>query len=332
MDILDIKKAIKDLSYSERRELLEMLERSAQSYELTKEIEEARFSAKGIYCPRCGGIDGVVKFGRTPKGQRYRCKDCGRTFTAMSLSLFQGTHKALTVWEKYIECMLDGLSLRKTAEDCGISVKTAFIWRHKILDALAKRSENSSKQLKGVVEADEVFFRVSYKGSRHLPRKAHKRGGSVKKRGLSREQVCVPCAVDRERTAIAKVCNLGKMSTQSLTKFYAGKIEAQSIICTDSEKAYRGFAKQEGFKLYQMPSGKRSNGVYNINHINAYHSLLKSFVRKFRGVSTKYLNNYLVWNNSVKMGIGEVMTEVVKAVYSVRGVDICRRPALPLVG
>jgi len=48
-------------------------------------------------------------------------------------------------------------------------------------------------------------------------------------------------------------------------------------------------------------------------------------------VSTKYLNNYLVWNNSVKMGIGEVMTEVVKAVYSVRGVDICRRPALPLV-
>jgi len=122
------------------------------------------------------------------------------------------------------------------------------------------------------------------------------------------------------------------MSTQSLTKFYAGKIEAQAIICTDSEKAYSGFAKQEGFKLYQMPSGKRSNGVYNINHINAYHSLLKSFVRKFRGVSTKYLNNYLVWNNRVKIGIGEVMTEVVKAVYSVRVVDICRRPALPLVG
>ena len=90
MDILDFKKVIKELSNSERRELLEMLERSAQSHELTKEIEEARFSAKGFYCPRCGSVDGVVKFA-PPKGQRYRCKDCGRTFTAMSLSLFQGT-------------------------------------------------------------------------------------------------------------------------------------------------------------------------------------------------------------------------------------------------
>lgn len=62
MDILDFKKVIKELSNSERRELLEMLERSAQSHELTKEIEEARFSAKGFYCPRCGSVDGVVKF------------------------------------------------------------------------------------------------------------------------------------------------------------------------------------------------------------------------------------------------------------------------------
>jgi len=66
MDMLDFKKVIKELCNSERRELLEMLERSAQSHELTKEIEEARFSAKGIYCPRCGSVDGVVKFGSPP--------------------------------------------------------------------------------------------------------------------------------------------------------------------------------------------------------------------------------------------------------------------------
>ena len=67
MDILDFKKVIKELCNSERRELLEMLERSAQSHELTKKIEEARFSAKGIYCPQCGSVDGVVKFGSPPR-------------------------------------------------------------------------------------------------------------------------------------------------------------------------------------------------------------------------------------------------------------------------
>ena len=34
-------------------------------------------------------------------------------------------------------------------------------------------------------------------------------------------------------------------------------------------------------------------------HINSYHSQLKRFMRGFNGVSTKYLNNYLVWNNLV---------------------------------
>ena len=189
MDILDFKKVIKELSNSERRELLEMLERSAQSHELTKEIEEARFSAKGFYCPRCGSVDGVVKFAPPRRDSGIAARIAEEPSLLCRFPCFRA-HKALTVWEKYIRCMLDGLSLRKTAEDCGLSVKTAFIWRNKILNALAKRSENSGRQLKGIVEADEVFFRVSYKGSRHLPRKAHKRGGSVKKRGHSREQVC----------------------------------------------------------------------------------------------------------------------------------------------
>lgn len=38
---------------------------------------------------------------------------------------------------------------------------------------------------------------------------------------------------------------------------------------------------------------------YDILHINSYHSQLKRSMRGFNGVSTKYLNNYLVWNNLV---------------------------------
>lgn len=31
--------------------------------------------------------------------------------------------------------------------------------------------------------------------------------------------------------------------------------------------------------------------------INGYHSQLKTFMERFHGVATKYLNNYLVWHN-----------------------------------
>lgn len=47
-------------------------------------------------------------------------------------------------------------------------------------------------ELPGVAEADETFFRMSYKGlKKGMPRKSHKRGSPAGKRGISTEQVAV---------------------------------------------------------------------------------------------------------------------------------------------
>ena len=100
-----------------------------------------------------------------------------------------GTRKDLSVWEKYIDCMMNGLSIRKTAVACGIHRNTAFLWRHKILDALQNMADDVT--LEGIIEADETFFAISYKGNHNkskafaMPRKAHKRGHSTHIRGLS---------------------------------------------------------------------------------------------------------------------------------------------------
>lgn len=48
------------------------------------------------------------------------------------------------------------LSLRKTAKICGISLKTSFTMRHRILDTLP--SANAESRLDGIVEADEKFL------------------------------------------------------------------------------------------------------------------------------------------------------------------------------
>jgi hypothetical protein len=42
-------------------------------------------------------------------------------------------------------------------------MSTAFAWRHKILDTLSELTEKT--YLTGVVEADETFFNVSFKGN-----------------------------------------------------------------------------------------------------------------------------------------------------------------------
>ena len=132
-----------------------------------------------------------------------------------------------------------------------------------------------------------------------MPREPHKRGGETHIRGLSAEKVCVPCAVNRKGLSMAKISNLGRVSAQNLSSVFDGRFDPATILVTDKMNSYVGFANKNGIKLVQLKNGKDKNGIYNIQHINSYHSLLKKFMRNFNGVSTKYLNNYLVWHNFV---------------------------------
>lgn len=59
--------------------------------------------------------------------------------------------------------------------------------------------------------------------------------------------------------------------------------------------SYVRFTNANGINLVQLKTGKSKKGIYNIPHINSYHSKLKRFMRDFNDVSTKYLNNYPVW-------------------------------------
>lgn len=47
-----------------------------------------------------------------------------------------GSHFNIEKWTKFIECELNGLSHRKTADIVGIHRNTALLWRHKLYNAL----------------------------------------------------------------------------------------------------------------------------------------------------------------------------------------------------
>lgn len=48
--------------------------------------------------------------------------------------------------------------------------------------------------------------------------------------------------------------------------------------------------------LNAIPSGFHSNGIFNISEINGIHSQLETWFSKFRGVSTRHLQEYLDWS------------------------------------
>jgi len=314
MNISDILKLIGTLSPREQ-ELIKasILNVSTNVMKLEKLVTEERHT-HGIVCPYCGCIENVSRNGHRPDGkQRYLSNKCGRSSVANTNSITSGTRKDLDTWNEFSRCMVSGLSVRKTADICKIHRNTAFIWRHKVLDAIQKLYE--ATELEGIVEADETFFPISYKGNHKIstfkmPRKPHKRGKCVKKRGLSKEQVCVPCAIDRSGHALSKIANLGRVSSKNLHLVYDNRIKKNATLCTDKMNSYVRFAHKNELTLVQLKTGRSKKGIYHIQHINSYHSELKGFLRPFKGVSTKYLNNYLLWHNWINLNGSSIQDKV----------------------
>ena len=117
--------------------------------------------------------------------------------------------------------MMNGFSIRKTSEICGICKNIALNWQHKFLDALQNMQDGVL--LNGIVESDETYFYISFKGNhKHsktftMPRKARHNGTNNHTRGLPKtEQLCVVSAVNRNRLSYAKVGMVGKVNEECL--------------------------------------------------------------------------------------------------------------------
>ena len=338
MTLSELFQTLKTLSKADLNSVKQFLDYNYNGFE---DFLLSKKSENGISCPHCKSFN-IKKNGHKGLMQRFMCKDCHKTFTSRNNTITFSSKKSFATWKKYIECMMLGLSVRKSAEICGINKDTAFIWRHKILDALQNMA--SDVKLDGIVEADETFFAISFKGDYKksatftMPRKAHKRGKQTHLRGLSHEKVCVPCAVNRNGLSIAKITNLGRVGAKDIHHAFDNRIEPNSILCTDAIACYNDLARTEKLELIQLKTGKSKLGIYHIQHINSYHSMLKNFMIRFHGVATKYLNNYLIWHNFLnyaKESYAEKTTILADFVFTTNKKSLSKeiplRPAIPLV-
>ncbi len=261
-------------------------------------------------CRKCAS-DKIVKFGKDKNGkQRYKCKCCGATFTATSYSVVAGTRHSEEVWEKYIGLLLIGASLKECAYQCEISDRTAFIWRHKILNALQQDQDN--RMMAGIIEADEMFLPVSYKGNHQkskrftMPRKAFQRGSDNRSNDVPK--ACIMCAVERNGQSYGEVLGLGQPTIKMITHAFENRIIPESIMLSDRALAMKNyFARKTDVELIRLQStvsGRHRGGdpeirgVYHIQTVNNFHKRLQSFLLKYNGVATKYLNHYVnlfVW-------------------------------------
>ena len=82
----------------------------------------------------------IVRYGFKNGHQRFKCKNCGRIFNEVTNSVFMCSKKSFDIWEKYIECMINEFTIRKSAKICKICITTAFVWRHKNIGCIIKKN------------------------------------------------------------------------------------------------------------------------------------------------------------------------------------------------
>jgi transposase-like protein len=242
-------------------------------------------------CPACQA-DCPYRWGHQAGLQRYRCRGCGHTFTAVSgTPLARLRHK--DQWLTYSGALLQGLTVRASAQQCGIDKNTSFRWRHRFL---ALPSATRPNRLQGIVEADETFFPYSCKGQRHLDRPPRQRGKQIHGRGTGTDQVAV--LVVRDRSGATADFKLTATDAQALEPPLRAILAKDAILCSDGGAVFRLVARLLGIthRPVNLSAGVRVvAGVYHIQNVNAYDSRLKQWMLRFHGVATKYLENYLGW-------------------------------------
>jgi transposase-like protein len=250
-----------------------------------------------VGCPHCGNHD-VVRWGQASALPRYRCKACRRTFNALTKTPLARL-RMKDKWTAQTEAMIEGVSIMKAAEQCGVHYTTAFRWRHRFLASLAG---DKPKTLTGIVEGDETFILESFKGKRSgLPRKPRKRGGKSAKRGLSAEQI--PVIVARDRTGATTDAVLAQLNRLSIAAALDGVVTPANQFCCDGGKAIVAFARRAGIAAHILPRPGKPNPQapdFHLNNVNAYHGRLKEWMRRFHGVATKNLPNYLGWRRTLE--------------------------------
>ena len=191
---------------------------------------------------------------------RYRCTACLRTFNPLTGTPLAKLHKRAH-WAAYMKALIEGLSLRAAAQQCGINKNTALLWRHRFLQVI---SQHQATHEQGIVEADETFFLKSFKGQRPLDRPPRKRGGVGKTRGTGGDQI--PVLIVRDRHQATANFILKRVNAVTIEQTLQPLIDREAVLCTDGAAVYSAFAKKTGIvhEVIHTKGPPRARGVFHV--------------------------------------------------------------------
>ena len=216
-----------------------------------------------IICPICEKGK-LTAYGRTAAGtQRWKCSCCGtvRTFKGMG-SVLRNTKLPYDTWLSFIPHFLACSSCDVVAESLGVTHKTAWFMRTRILEALYK--EIPAFRAEGMT-VGKMFLSGSFKGTSSAAKIDPETCG---------ERVCVLTGLNEDDEMFYDIACLGNPSEKKIADIVSDDIHS-GIIETEKDEVKCTLEKTE--------------------KISSLQTSIRSFLKHFHGVSTKWLHIYLAW-------------------------------------
>lgn len=231
---------------------------------------------------------------------QYRCCECKHWWTDLSGTIFEGTRRLPLSQERMYRLLQDEL------------------WIHR-----------PEEKLSGITESDEVYIICGAKGIKQKDRDPRKKG--LKKRGRGRAETDKPPVIgvlERGSGEIRlEVCpNATKETCHEVIEKH---VEPGSILSTDNWGGYNGL----GEKRFEHKTVCHSQGEYardddgdgvnevHENTMEAIWSLLRQWLRSYRGVRKMYLyvSSFEFFHN-IKRRVSDTLYSLLQTLLAPHGI------------
>ena len=209
----------------------------------------------GYKCDCCGNNEYWIV-----KGISIVCKKCRNKYNLMAGTIFQDTHKPLSMWFRamwWVTSQKNGTSALGLQRILGIgSYRTAWTWLHKLRVAMVRPGR---EKLKGIVEVDEFYI-----------------GGNRGRGTENKVLVAVAVELDGKKLGRVRFGIISDASAENLENFIEKTVEKKSTIITDG---WKGYSKIENcgynHKIYNKAIVNKDR---ELPHVHLVISLLKRWI------------------------------------------------------
>lgn len=265
-------------------------------------------------CPHCGSV-AVSRCGKAANGsQRYLCADCGRTFSDATGTVMSSLKLEPWRLRLMVNLMANDTKLKAISDAIHASTRTVYVWRMKVYAVAAEIQK--SVRLSGKVWIDEKLIPVN--------RGLAATGSSGKMlRGVSRNQVCVACAVDERGGRVAVVAGRGHITSRQCITAYGPHIEKGSLIVHDGIFSHDRLISFLGSASEVHKSTARGSHSA-LQPVNSLTAEIAHFMAVHPGIRTEYLQPYMSWiamRPSLKgVDSDEIVEELVRMCFETEAV------------